>query len=104
MHIKGHTSTVHVPISPPNCPTLMVINSSITKKRVKSFWSLFLISCYIDGNGYILYLIFVDSLVPKSNLPQLSDLYLLDAIIAKIQVLMDEGVSKPATESADSTK
>jgi hypothetical protein len=43
-------------------------------------------------------------LVPKSNLPQLSDLYLLDAVIAKIQVLMDEGVSKPATESADSTK
>ncbi|PNF27451.1 hypothetical protein B7P43_G12950, partial [Cryptotermes secundus] len=45
-----------------------------------------------------------DSLVPKSNLPQLSDLYLLDAVIAKIQVLMDDGVSKPATESAESAK
>ncbi|XP_069695727.1 E3 ubiquitin-protein ligase UBR4 isoform X2 [Periplaneta americana] len=45
-----------------------------------------------------------DSLVPKANLPQLSDLYLLDAVIAKIQVLMDEGISKPTTESSDSTK
>jgi hypothetical protein len=50
-------------------------------------------------------LLFVaESLVPKSNLPQLSDLYLLDAVIAKIQVLMDEGISKPATESAESAK
>jgi hypothetical protein len=47
---------------------------------------------------------FVDSLVPKSNLPHLSDLYLLDAVIAKIQVLMDDGVSKPTTESVDTAK
>jgi len=49
-------------------------------------------------------LFFAESLVPKSNLPQLSDLYLLDAVIAKIQVLMDEGISKPAAESTESTK
>ncbi|PSN46385.1 Protein purity of essence [Blattella germanica] len=42
-----------------------------------------------------------DSLVPKSNLPQLSDLYLLDAVIAKIQVLMDEGISKPPVDATD---
>lgn len=56
---------------------------------------------------YIIVFIFlscIDSLVPKSDLPQLSDLYLLDAIIAKIRILMDDGVSKPATESAESAK
>jgi hypothetical protein len=51
-----------------------------------------------------LLLFFAESLVPKSNLPQLSDLYLLDGVIAKIQVLMDEGISKPATESTESAK
>ncbi|XP_066993474.2 E3 ubiquitin-protein ligase UBR4 [Anabrus simplex] len=45
-----------------------------------------------------------DALVPKSSLPQLSDLLLLDAIIAKIQVLMDEGMAKPATDTTDAQK
>lgn len=43
------------------------------------------------------------ALVATSKLPCLSDLCLLDAVVAKIQVLMDESISKPP-DAADSTK
>ncbi|CAG2058266.1 unnamed protein product, partial [Timema podura] len=45
-----------------------------------------------------------DYLVPKSQLPQLSELCILDAVIAKIQVLLDEGISKPASDPPEGTK
>ncbi|KAK7862494.1 hypothetical protein R5R35_005919 [Gryllus longicercus] len=43
-----------------------------------------------------------DALVPKSSLPQLADLLLLDAVISKVQVLLDD--SKAGNDSTEAQK
>ena len=45
-----------------------------------------------------------DKIMPKSTLPKLSSLCILAAVIGKLQVLLDEGISKSPTDNIEASK
>ncbi|EZA56295.1 E3 ubiquitin-protein ligase UBR4 [Ooceraea biroi] len=45
-----------------------------------------------------------DKIMPKSSLPKLCSLCILAAVVGKLQVLMDESISKNSTENIDASK
>ncbi|XP_014478762.1 PREDICTED: protein purity of essence isoform X5 [Dinoponera quadriceps] len=45
-----------------------------------------------------------DKIMPRASLPKLGSLYILAAVVGKLQVLMDENVSKNSTENIETTK
>ncbi|XP_032676900.1 protein purity of essence isoform X4 [Odontomachus brunneus] len=45
-----------------------------------------------------------DKIMPKTSLPKLGSLYILAAVVGKLQVLMDENISKNSTENIETTK
>jgi len=45
-----------------------------------------------------------DKIMPKTSLPKLGSLCILAAVVGKLQVLMDESISKNSTENIDASK
>ncbi|XP_020299583.1 E3 ubiquitin-protein ligase UBR4 isoform X2 [Pseudomyrmex gracilis] len=45
-----------------------------------------------------------DKLMPKASLPKLGSLCILNSVVGKLQVLMDENISKNTTENTDTSK
>ncbi|XP_025161061.1 protein purity of essence isoform X3 [Harpegnathos saltator] len=45
-----------------------------------------------------------DKIMPKASLPKLGSLYILAAVVGKLQVLMDENISKNSSENIETNK